>query len=204
MSTTPAALEREQKDTATANPPGPRAQEQSRARYPDEEGFIERDGVKVFWESYGARRTDDPLPANVDPRALPGVEGADPVLRAPLSGYRASTRAGTAAPTAPRSHRPTTRASSPRTRSTSWTLAGVDHAICVAFSSGTQRGLLLAAEHPDRVAGMVFIGSYAPVESARRSPTRVAAHPRVVPLASKRPPITTRGWGKFNFAYWRR
>src|SRR3712207_9253413 len=27
--------------------------EQSRARYPDEEGFIERDGVKVFWESYG-------------------------------------------------------------------------------------------------------------------------------------------------------
>ena len=27
--------------------------EQSRARYPDEEGFIERDGVRVFWESYG-------------------------------------------------------------------------------------------------------------------------------------------------------
>ena len=29
------------------------AHEQSRARYPDEEGFIERDGVRVFWESYG-------------------------------------------------------------------------------------------------------------------------------------------------------
>ena len=28
-------------------------EEQSRARYPDEEGFIERDGVRVFWESYG-------------------------------------------------------------------------------------------------------------------------------------------------------
>ena len=27
--------------------------EQSRARYPDETGFIERDGVRVFWESYG-------------------------------------------------------------------------------------------------------------------------------------------------------
>ena len=25
--------------------------EQSRARYPDEEGFIDRDGVRVFWES---------------------------------------------------------------------------------------------------------------------------------------------------------
>ena len=79
---------------------------------------------------------------------------------------------------------------------------GVDHAICVAFSSGTQRGLLLAAEHPDRVAGMVFIGSLAPLSRLASIPTRVAAHPRVVPLASK-PPITTRGWGKFNFAYWR-
>ncbi|MHB8459155.1 MAG: alpha/beta fold hydrolase, partial [Candidatus Limnocylindrales bacterium] len=27
--------------------------EQSRARYPDEEGYVERDGVRVFWESYG-------------------------------------------------------------------------------------------------------------------------------------------------------
>ena len=27
--------------------------EQSRARYPDVEGFVERDGVRVFWERYG-------------------------------------------------------------------------------------------------------------------------------------------------------
>ena len=25
----------------------------TRARYPDETGFIERDGVRVFWERYG-------------------------------------------------------------------------------------------------------------------------------------------------------
>ncbi len=29
------------------------APEQSRARYPDEEGYVERDGVRVFWERYG-------------------------------------------------------------------------------------------------------------------------------------------------------
>jgi hypothetical protein len=29
------------------------APEQTRARYPDEEGFVERDGVRVFWERYG-------------------------------------------------------------------------------------------------------------------------------------------------------
>jgi pimeloyl-ACP methyl ester carboxylesterase len=33
--------------------PERREAEQSRARYPDDEGFIERDGVRVFWESYG-------------------------------------------------------------------------------------------------------------------------------------------------------
>ena len=31
--------------------------EQSRARYPDEEGFVERDGVRVFWERYGGGDT---------------------------------------------------------------------------------------------------------------------------------------------------
>ena len=30
--------------------------EQSRARYPDEEGYVERDGVRVFYEVYGVRR----------------------------------------------------------------------------------------------------------------------------------------------------
>src|SRR5215210_3822045 len=28
--------------------------EQTRARYPDEEGFVERDGVRVFYEVYGS------------------------------------------------------------------------------------------------------------------------------------------------------
>jgi pimeloyl-ACP methyl ester carboxylesterase len=28
--------------------------EQSRAHYPDEDGYVERDGVKIFYEIYGA------------------------------------------------------------------------------------------------------------------------------------------------------
>ena len=27
--------------------------EQSRARYPDRTGYVERDGIRVFWEQYG-------------------------------------------------------------------------------------------------------------------------------------------------------
>src|ERR671934_2976523 len=30
-----------------------RPHEQTRARYPDETGYVERDGVRVFWERYG-------------------------------------------------------------------------------------------------------------------------------------------------------
>ena len=37
--------------TAVVERPGVR--EQTRARYPDAEGFVERDGVSVFWERYG-------------------------------------------------------------------------------------------------------------------------------------------------------
>ena len=33
---------------------GAPAREQTRARYPDEEGYVERDGVRIFWERYGA------------------------------------------------------------------------------------------------------------------------------------------------------
>src|SRR5690242_5276172 len=32
----------------------PVAHEQTRACYPDETGYVERDGVRVFWERYGA------------------------------------------------------------------------------------------------------------------------------------------------------
>src|SRR5207302_7834458 len=40
--------------TTLAEPsPAAPAHEQSRALYPDEEGCIERDGVRVFWERYG-------------------------------------------------------------------------------------------------------------------------------------------------------
>ena len=78
---------------------------------------------------------------------------------------------------------------------------GVDRAVCVALSTGAQRGMLLAAEHPERVAGMVFIGPWTPVSRLRSLRWRAMGHPRVLPLAKKRP-LTTRGWGKFNLAYW--
>ncbi|TML36527.1 MAG: alpha/beta fold hydrolase, partial [Actinobacteria bacterium] len=77
----------------------------------------------------------------------------------------------------------------------------VDRAVCVALSRGAQRALLLAGDHPERVAGLVFVGPMFPVSRVRSLHWRVLNHPRMASFAQKRP-LTTRGWGKVNPYYW--
>ena len=43
---------------------------------------------------------------------------------------------------------------------------GTGRAVIVSLSLGAQRALLLAAGHPDRVAGAVFIAPFTPLGSA--------------------------------------
>ena len=57
--------------------------EQTRARYPDEEGYVERDGVRVFWERYGDGPDRRPALSDLSHLALTALEGADPLPRAP-------------------------------------------------------------------------------------------------------------------------
>ena len=67
--------------TATETPRSA-GREQTRARYPDETGYIERDGVRVFWERYGEGEPAVlflPTWSIVHSRVL---EGTDPVFRA--------------------------------------------------------------------------------------------------------------------------
>ena len=90
----------------------------SRARYPDEEGYIERDGVRVFWEFYGSGEPTILFLPDLDARALARLEGADPVLRASLPRrlLRPARQRPLGPPAGPGGA--TTSASSPRTRST--------------------------------------------------------------------------------------
>jgi pimeloyl-ACP methyl ester carboxylesterase/predicted glycosyltransferase len=175
--------------------------EQSRARYPDEEGFIERDGVRVFWESYG--------------------DGEQTVLLLPTWTLIHSRHWKAQVPYLARhfrvvcfdprgngrSDRPThadgyDEAQFAQDAIDVMDACGVDRAIGVALSRGAQRGLLLAAEHPDRVAGMAFIAPWFPVSPLRSLHWRVMTHPLARPFID-RPPLTRRGFGKFNPHYWR-
>ena len=60
---------------------------------------------------------------------------------------------------------------------------------------GAQRSLLLPAEHPERVAGVVFIGPA--VHCLPRCRARTSGS-----MGSTGRAIHTEGWGKYNRHYW--
>jgi pimeloyl-ACP methyl ester carboxylesterase/predicted glycosyltransferase len=69
-----------------------------------------------------------------------------------------------------------------------------ERAAIVSLSQGAQRGLLLAAEHPERVDAAVFIAPY--VELAARPEERALVESFNVELD------TNEGWAKYNRHYW--
>ena len=92
-----------------------RAAEQTRARYPDDEGFVERDGVRIFYEVYGdGEPTFLLLPTWSIIHSRSGRRRS-PTSRA-TTASSPSTGAATAAPIARASRRPTPRRSSRPTR----------------------------------------------------------------------------------------
>jgi hypothetical protein len=72
------AIEESERSTGRSVPVGALAREQTRARYPDEDGYVESAGVRVFHEVYGAGEPSVLLlPGD---RPLEGVEVPDSVL----------------------------------------------------------------------------------------------------------------------------
>jgi pimeloyl-ACP methyl ester carboxylesterase/predicted glycosyltransferase len=173
--------------------------EQSRARYPDETGFIERDGVRVAWESYGSgEQTILFLPTWTLVHSR--------VWKMQIAYFARHFRVICFDPRGNgRSDRPSDPSSYDESEFAQDALdvmdaCGVERAVCVALSTGAQRALLLAAEHPERVDGLALIGPYAPV-SRRNVRARLMRSPKFERFA-RRAPLTTRGWGKANPYYW--
>ena len=63
---------------------GGAGRDQTRARYPDEQGYVERDGVRVFYEVYGEGEHDRAALAHVVDRPLAVLEVPDPLPGAVL------------------------------------------------------------------------------------------------------------------------
>jgi pimeloyl-ACP methyl ester carboxylesterase/predicted glycosyltransferase len=131
--------------------------EQTRARYPDESGFVERDGVKVYYEVYG---TGEPTVLLLPTWSI--VHSRHWKMQIPYLARhcRVVTFDGRGNG---RSDRPQDAAAYDEREFAADALAVLDatsteRAVIIGFSLGSHRGLVLAAEHSQRVEGAVFIG----------------------------------------------
>jgi pimeloyl-ACP methyl ester carboxylesterase/predicted glycosyltransferase len=169
------------------------AREQSRARYPDETGYIERNGVRVFWERYGEGAPTVllmPTWSIVHSRCwkfqIPYLARHCRVLTFDGRGNGRSDR-----PKEPEAYR--------ESEFMADSLAVMDatateRAVLVSLSRGAERSLLLAANHPDRVDGVVFIAPALPLPPVV---ARVTAEHDFI-----QPHDQYEGWAKWNRHYW--
>jgi pimeloyl-ACP methyl ester carboxylesterase len=173
---------------------GPAAGEQTRARYPDADGFVERDGVRVHWERYGTgERTVLLLPtwSIVHSRfwkaQIPYLARYYRVITFDGRGNGHSDRPVGAAAYTPDEFAADALAVMDATGAQRVTLA--------ALSCGALWATILAADHPERVDAVVYIGPA--VGLAPNHPER-DTHPFDKAL------LADDEWAKYNSHYWRR
>jgi pimeloyl-ACP methyl ester carboxylesterase/predicted glycosyltransferase len=164
--------------------------QQSRARYPNSSGYVERAGVKLHFEVYGSGEPTVlllPTWSIVHSRhwkmQIPYLSRHCRVVTFDGRGNGLSDRP--AEGYGEREFAADTIAVMDAT--------GTGRATLVSLSLGAQRGLILAAEHPDRVDGAVFICPAVPLGGAI---TGRGIESWGVPLE------TEEGWAKYNRYYW--
>ena len=168
--------------------------EQTRARYPDEEGFVERDGVRIFWERYGdGEPTLLLLPtwSIVHSRfwklQIPYLARHSRVVTFDGRGNGRSDR-----PEGAEAYRTDEFAADALAVMDA---TGTASATLLALSCGALWATILAAEHPERADAVVYIAPS--VALAPGHPYR-EAYPFDERLE------TDDGWAKYNSRYWAR
>ncbi len=168
--------------------------EQTRAAYPVRDGYVEREGVRVFWELYGqGDRTILFLPtwsiihSRTWKAQIPDFARRCRVLTFDGRGNGRSDR-----PQEPRAY-----AEEEFAADAVAVMNATDTrtAAIVAFSAGARRALLLAANHPDRIDRVAFIGPSVPLEPPR--PERAAAFRQFWDEQA-----SYEGWAKYNANHW--
>ncbi len=168
--------------------------EQTRARYPDEEGYVERDGVRIFYEVYGS--------------------GEPTILLLPTWALIHSRHWKAQIPFLARHFRVVTfdgrgngRTDRPQGAEAYAIREFADDALAVMDATATERavlvglscaalwGVVLAAEHPARVTGAAFVGPAVPLAPRLPERTIYSFDDRLE---------TDEGWAKYNIHHWRR
>ena len=174
------------------------AREQSRARYPDTEGFVERDGQRLFYEVYGEGEeavflipTWSLIHSRHWKMQIPYFARHFRVLVMDGLGNGRSDRCQDPARYDPDEFARDCLAVMDAT--------GTDRAIIVALSRGAQFLLELARLAPDRVADAAFVAPLFPYTPSQWS---LLLHPRLAAMF-ERPAPFYRWWGRINAVHWR-
>lgn len=166
-----------------------------RARYPDIEGFVERDGVKVAYEVFGAGQpalvfapTDPLVHSRAWKAQVPDLAQAFQVLTIDPRGNGKSDRPRSAAAYADTEFVADTIAV--------MDAAGIDQAVLVGHCTGAWTALLTASLHPGRVLGVVGVAAWIPFLTPPNPARVVHGFDQVHD--------TDEGWAKENRHYWLR
>jgi pimeloyl-ACP methyl ester carboxylesterase/predicted glycosyltransferase len=169
--------------------------EQTRARYPDESGYVDRDGVRLHYEVYGSGEPTVfllPTWSIIHSRhwkmQIPYLARHCRVVTFDGRGNGRSDRPDESEAYAEREFAADAVAVLDATRT--------ERAVIVGFSMGGQRGLLLAANHPERVEAAVFVGPSYP-GGGEPLPERTA-------YSWEDELDTDDGWAKYNKHVWLR
>jgi pimeloyl-ACP methyl ester carboxylesterase/predicted glycosyltransferase len=167
--------------------------EQSRARYPDTEGYVERDGVRLFYEVYGSGEPTVlllPTWSIIHSRhwkmQIPYFARHCRVVTFDGRGNGRSDR-----PPEPDAYREEEFAAD---AIAVLDATATERATLVSLSRGAERSLHIAANHPERVDRMVFIAPALPLPPA-------TPRLRAIQDFDKRREEHV-GWGKWNRHYW--
>jgi pimeloyl-ACP methyl ester carboxylesterase/predicted glycosyltransferase len=170
------------------------ATEQTRARYPDASGYVERDGVKVYYEVYGS---GGPTVLLLPTWSI--IHSRHWKLQIPYLARhcRVVTFDGRGNG---RSDRPVGVEAYLESEFAADALAVMDatnteRATLVGVSCGALWGTILAADHPERVDGLVFIGPAVGL---------VPGHPERRVYSFDEEYDTDEGWAKYNSHFWSR
>ncbi len=163
--------------------------EQSRARYPDAEGFVERDGQRLFYEVYGeGEETIFLLPT------WSLVHSRHWKMQIPYFArhFRVLTMDGLGNGRSDRWHDPKRYGAEEVARDCLAVMdtTGTERAVMVTLSRGAQYPLEMGRLARERVAGAVFIGPQFPYTLSQQS---VLTHPLSL-LLFRRPAPVYRWW----------
>jgi pimeloyl-ACP methyl ester carboxylesterase/predicted glycosyltransferase len=174
--------------------------EQSRARYPDIDGFVERDGQRLFYEVYGeGEETVFLLPT----WSLVHSRHWKMQIAYFARHFRVLVMDGLGNGRSDRCRDPRRYAPDEFARDCLAVMdaTATERAVVASLSYGAQFHLELARLAPERVVGAVFIGPLFPYTPSH---WKLLTHPLSLSLAARVPAFAYRWWGHMNPAHWQK